>query len=129
MRTAGNRYMGLGAGLGVPQSALEAVTSLDPNDYLYPQPSAAQQKAALQQLSSLGSIWMNKGSGGNAFGGNPAYKSTGPYSNIADINIQGKEPANAADRLADGHFCWYKGMPEGGLRHLFSLTRFAFSTF
>jgi hypothetical protein len=31
-----NKYAGLGASLGVPQSALESVTSLDPRDYLYP---------------------------------------------------------------------------------------------
>lgn len=33
---SGNKYAGLGAYLGVPQSALESVTSLDPKDYLYP---------------------------------------------------------------------------------------------
>ena len=43
-------YVGLGAALGVPQSALEAVTSLDPRDYRYGQPSAAQQHDAMQQL-------------------------------------------------------------------------------
>lgn len=32
----GSKYAGLGASLGVPQSALESVTSLDPKDYMYP---------------------------------------------------------------------------------------------
>lgn len=31
-----NVYAGLGASLGVPQSALESVTSFDPKDYVYP---------------------------------------------------------------------------------------------
>lgn len=33
---ASNMYAGLGASIGVPQSALESVTSLDPKDYVYP---------------------------------------------------------------------------------------------
>ena len=33
---ANGNYAGLGAALGVPQSALESVTSLDPKDYQYP---------------------------------------------------------------------------------------------
>jgi hypothetical protein len=31
-----NIYAGLGASLGVPQSALESITSFDPKDYVYP---------------------------------------------------------------------------------------------
>lgn len=49
-----NSYVGLGAGLGVPQSALEAVTSLDPKDYQYPTPSLAQRRTAMKQLEHAG---------------------------------------------------------------------------
>jgi hypothetical protein len=59
MRSLGGLpYSGLGGHLlpPVPSSHLEAVTSLDPKDYVYGQPSPAQQQAALQKLQAGGAF-------------------------------------------------------------------------
>lgn len=51
----GNQYAGLGASLGVPQSALESVTSLDPKDYMYPQfGSNSASESIEEQLAGRG---------------------------------------------------------------------------
>lgn len=83
MRAVANRYVGLGAALGVPQSALEAMTSLDPKDYLYPQPSAAQQQAALQQLTNQGSMPPGHAAMGSSFGGQGGGYKSGFHPNSA----------------------------------------------
>lgn len=49
------RYAGLGASLGVPQSALESVTSLDPKDYVYPNLDSDFMFTSEGQLGNKGS--------------------------------------------------------------------------
>lgn len=55
-RDGGLRYAGLGAAIGVPSSKLEAVTSMDPKDYVYCIPSLAQQNAAWEGLHADGTM-------------------------------------------------------------------------
>jgi hypothetical protein len=51
----GSKYAGLGASLGVPQSALESVTSLDPKDYIYPSfGSIGSSESIEEQLAGRG---------------------------------------------------------------------------
>lgn len=47
-------YAGLGSSLGVPQSALESVTSLDPKDYMYPSLGGRFSFGTSEQLASKG---------------------------------------------------------------------------
>ena len=49
------REAGLGASLGVPQSALESVTSLDPKDYVYPNLDSDFMITCEGQLGNKGS--------------------------------------------------------------------------
>ncbi|KAI8101018.1 hypothetical protein M9434_005398 [Picochlorum sp. BPE23] len=49
-----NIYAGLGSSLGVPQSALESVTSLDPKDYMYPSLGGNFSFGSSEQLASKG---------------------------------------------------------------------------
>lgn len=61
LRLVTSRCVGSGSALSMPQSALEAITSLDPKDYEYPKPSPAQQQAALAQFEACGTLSYSAG--------------------------------------------------------------------
>jgi hypothetical protein len=66
LRLVTSRCVGSGSALNMPQSALEAITSLDPKDYEYPKPSPAQQQAALAQFEAFGTFSFSAGCYGSS---------------------------------------------------------------